>query len=244
MKRVLVVSSLVLGALVVAGVVAALWLRGSLDGLVKGAIEARGTAATGTQVTVSSVSISLRSGEGRIRGLRIANPPGFSGRSAVEISEVTLRLDLGSVTKDPVVVSDLVVAGPHVSYEVDAAGKANLDVLRKSVEAYKAGSGGGGTFRRLLVRHAGVTGTKVDVDATALGQPEQAIEPKDVHLTNVGAPSGAPPDEVAKRILLALQREIAREVANEGIQRAIDRELRKQLGGGLGDKLKGLFRKD
>ena len=99
MKRTLLLS----GAAVVIVLLGALWLLySSLDFVVKEAIEKYGSQATGTSVRVASVSISLTSGRGTLRGVRIANPPGFSSGDAFAFGEVTLEIDVGTVTDDPV----------------------------------------------------------------------------------------------------------------------------------------------
>ena len=62
------------------GAGAALWFLSSrLDSLVAGLIEQYGSQIVGTPVRVGSVAIDLRAGRGTIRGLRVANPEGYSG---------------------------------------------------------------------------------------------------------------------------------------------------------------------
>ena len=99
MKRILVVGGVVL-VLAVAGI---LWFVSSrLDSMVAQLIETHGSQATGTAVRVGSVSIDVTGGRGTIRGLRVANPKGYSRGDAFELGEITLGIDLGSIQSSPI----------------------------------------------------------------------------------------------------------------------------------------------
>ena len=73
--------NLVVGVVIVLVAVGAAiyYFVSSVDEIVARAIESNGSAVTGTTVSGSGVRISLRDAKGSIRGLRIANPDGFSG---------------------------------------------------------------------------------------------------------------------------------------------------------------------
>ena len=87
-------------ALVLAGVAAVaggvFFLSRNLDHIVAEQIEVRGGAALGTAVRVGSVELDLREGRGRLRDLRVANPPGFSGGDVLSLGSVSLAIDAQS----------------------------------------------------------------------------------------------------------------------------------------------------
>ena len=75
MKRIILFF---LAVVVVAVIAGGFFLYRSLDALLVAAIEHYGSEALGTSVQVDTVSLELQSGKGTVRGLRVANPEGFS----------------------------------------------------------------------------------------------------------------------------------------------------------------------
>ena len=80
-----------------------------------------------------------RSGLG---GLKIGNPQGFETPNAFELGEISRRLDVGTLAEDTIVIREIAITAPRVTYEIGPRGK-NIDVIRKNVEAYIQGLGGG-----------------------------------------------------------------------------------------------------
>lgn len=241
MKRTLLLS----GAAVVIVLLGALWLLySSLDFVVKEAIEKYGSQATGTSVRVASVSISLTSGRGTLRGVRIANPPGFSSGDAFAFGEVTLEIDVGTVTDDPVVINLILVDSPEVNYEVSADLKSNIDVIKSNVERFRGGEGGGeggegggeGTSKRLRIREFTFQNGMIDVTSQIDGQ-ELTIDLPEVRLTDIGGPNGVPLGEIGKTILQAFGGNVTRSVSRQGIERI----FQDQLGGEAGKVIKGIL---
>ena len=105
-------------------------------------IEDQGSRVTSTEVGVSGVDISLRDGRGTIAGFDVASPDGFKTSHAFSLGEITVDIDLGSVSQDPVVIEEIRVRAPVVSAELLRSGSSNLDVLRKSIQEYAASHGG------------------------------------------------------------------------------------------------------
>ena len=109
--------------LITAGVVAAVAALGALliavrlDDIVRSLIERRGSALTGTPVQVEEVEIQLASGHATLRGLSIANPPGFSAPNALTLTEVGVGIDLRSLFSDPLVIDAVREVHPPFSPE-------------------------------------------------------------------------------------------------------------------------------
>ena len=70
-----------IGAAVIA--VGLLFVVARLDDVVQGVIERRAAALTGTPVHVDGVEIALGEGRATLRGLTVANPPGFTAPNAL-----------------------------------------------------------------------------------------------------------------------------------------------------------------
>jgi len=237
MKKLLIVAAVI----VVLIVVLALLLVSNLDSLVAKAIEKSGSGLTQTRVSVSGVDISLREGHGSIKGLRIANPPGYRSGTALALEDITIDLDVKSVRKDPIVIEEVRIQAPTISAEITKTGGSNIDELRKRVQAATAGKSGqpGKSAKRIRIDRFVFERGRVEVDASSLGLEKSAIDLPEIRLENVGGANGAPPDEIGRIILTTVAEKAASEIAGS----EIDRLVKEKLGGSLGDKAKGLFKK-
>jgi hypothetical protein len=233
MKKTLVIGGAVVGllVLVVAGVM--IFVVSNLDGLVKKAIETVGSEVTGVKVAVSDVKISLTEGKGVIKGLSVGNPQGFKADSAFKLGEITLAIDTGSVTKDPVVIKEILVGSPEVTYEM-AAGGSNVDAIQKNVAAFTAKSGGGSGGQakpaekdakagpKLVIDRLAVTGGKVNL-ATPIPGAQASGKLGDITLTGIGRDKGgASPAQVAQQFLDALTKSAVKAAGSMGISGALE----------------------
>ena len=85
------------------------------DSLVKAAIEKYGSEVAGAKVSVSSVRLDIPNGKAIISGLTVANPPGFNTPTAIKLGEISVALDPGSVSKNPIVIKQILVGAPEVT---------------------------------------------------------------------------------------------------------------------------------
>jgi len=238
------------GAALVVGLGVALWLLlSNLDSLVASVIEEQGSRVTGTAVRVGKVSIDLRAGSGTIRGLRVANPKGFSRGDAFQLGEITLDLDTGSLTSSPIVVQRIRVAAPVARYEVDARGRSNFGVIREhaaragggEARSEPASEGASGPPLELVIQDFAFEKGAVRADFSALDPSHGPIELAlpSVHRRNIGAPAGATAGQVGKEVVAAFGSAVIKAVA---AQQAAKR-LEKALGGRAGKAASGLLEK-
>ncbi len=252
MKKIVVGFAVV----IVLFVVALIFLAGSLDSIIEAAIEEVGTETTKTRVEVGSVNISLADAQGLVKGLSVANPEGFSSNKALSLGEIKLVLDANSLASDTVVVKEIRVNKPMVNYELGTGGS-NFDVIKKNA----AGAGQASAKSdeapgpKLIIEDLYITDGSVAVNsALNPGQPVSAVLP-DIHIKDIGKDSGgASPEEVAKKVLTVLTRNVGSTVAKldlsqlQGVESllkdkpaGITEDVKEGLGG-AGDKLKGLFK--
>jgi uncharacterized protein involved in outer membrane biogenesis len=199
------------GALLVLVVLGVYFFFSSLDSIVKAAIEKIGSSATQAEVRVKAVNIELTSGKGTLSGLTVGNPSGFKTERALSLGEISLQVDVGSVTKDTVVIKEIVVTAPEVTYEIGGQGS-NIDALKRNVDAYAGAAKGkaqkaegGGEGKKLIVENLYIRNGKVNVSASALGGKTLGAPLPDIHLTNIGKQSGgATAGEVARQVLGAI----------------------------------------
>jgi len=239
-RTILLIAAAVTGLAVLAIVI----VFATLNGIVRRVIEQRGSSITQTAVRVDSVSVSLRDGTATLHGLTIANPPGFTTPNAFTLGEITVRVTVDTLLSDPLVIDEIRVASPHVTYELNAAGQSNIDAIRHAVEnaggatpgsTRSGGSEGSGAERRLIINLLTLRDGEVRVDARAIGGPEQSETLPGFELTNIGVKEGgATPDEVGRIVVTALARDVAVAVAATQLERYVGREL----GGKASDLLK------
>jgi hypothetical protein len=228
------------GVLVTLIVGAAVFLFSSLDTIVKKVIEDVGTQVAGVKVSVGGVKISLTEGKGSISGLTVANPPGFSSDPAIRFGEISLALDTGSLTRNPVVVKDIAVASPFVGYEMGAGGS-NIDAIQKNVKAFAARQGGGTKAepaksagkdeeKKLVIERLAITGGQVKLAAGGIPGAEGSAKLGDIVLTNIGKDGGgASAAQVAQKVMDALVGGALKSASSFG-----------NLLGNVGDKAKAL----
>src|ERR1039458_8321447 len=130
----------ILIALVVVLVLAVLAVGLLLDKALKTGVETFGPRLTKVDVTVQSVSVSLFSGSGTIKGLLVGNPQGFKTPSAIKVGTVSLSLEPRSLLADKIVVKSINVQGPEITFETDLRSN-NLKKLLANVQE----TTGGGT---------------------------------------------------------------------------------------------------
>lgn len=235
---------LIIGGAVVAVVIgAAVFLFSSLDGIVKTIIEDVGTKVAGVKVSVGGVKISLSDGKATITGLSVANPPGFSSDPAFRLGEVSVMLDTGSLSKNPIVVKDVLVGAPAVSYEI-ASGGSNLDVIQKNIKAFTAKQGGGkdaakeepakGEAKKVVIDRLAITGGQVKLAAGGIPGANTTAKLGDIVLTGIGKDSGgASAAQVAQKLLDSLVAGAIKSASSFG-----------NLLGNVGDKAKALVPAD
>ncbi|MET0012116.1 MAG: hypothetical protein ABW085_15515 [Sedimenticola sp.] len=253
-------KKIIIGVVAVIVVVAAalFFLVGSLDSIVEAAIEEVGTKTTKTEVQVDGVSINLGDAQGALRGLTVANPPGFSGNKAISLGQIKLKLDAKSLTSDTIVVKEIVIDKPAVNYEFGKGDSgSNFDAIKKNV----ASAGGSGasesadsTGPKLIIEHLYINdGTIAVTSELTKDKPLSASLPK-IHLKDIGKKSGgASADEVAQQILSSLTKGVGSAVGKLDLSKLKDvgASLKEKTSGstdkvkesldGAGDKLKGLF---
>jgi uncharacterized protein involved in outer membrane biogenesis len=226
MKKAIVTVSVVI-VLIAAGIMLTL---ANLDSIVAKVIEKKGTEVTGTAVSVSGVSISLKEGRGTIRGLTVASPQGYDIGDALTLDDITLDLDIQSLRGEPVVIEEVRIMAPVIRAEVRDDGSSNLDELRKNIQASAGPSAGGDKeggdgSKRIRIKKFVFAEGKIDLDATALGMERKTLALPEIRLDDIGGKDGASPEELTRTILGSLVRNAISEVAESGIKSSLEKKL-------------------
>jgi hypothetical protein len=239
----------------------------SLDAIVERAIERYGSEITGTAVRygseitgtavrVDSVEIALTSGRGTVRGLRIANPKGFSSNDTFRLGEITLQIDIGTLRESPIVIDEITIAEPAVRFEVNETGATNIDAIRKNAESHQpagaapapksekpAADAQAGEPLRLRIRKFSLEDGAIDADTTALGGKESEAKFPPMNLSDIGGRQGATPDEIGTIMVKALTKQVAGAVARQQISSYLEGKLEGKLEGQLKEEREELGEK-
>jgi hypothetical protein len=252
MKRLMLFGGVAVLALVV-GVV--IFVFTGLDAAIKSVVETVGSRATGTPVKLKSVEVSLKTGTGHMSKLTVDNPKGYATSNAFELGDIQVVIDTSTVMSDVVVIKQVVIEAPHVTYEVGPGGS-NVGVIQANVDAFAKTFGAGGADepkvekktegRKFIIKDLQVRAGRVDVSASVLGGRKAGATLGAIHLTNIGtAEGGATAAEIAEKLLAALTDSAIDSVKGLGIDALKDsfEGYKKKFGEGLGDKLKGVLGK-
>lgn len=236
---VLVVLAVVLGiaAIVLAGVF--------LNKIVKTGIETVAPPITQTSVTVSSVSISALSGAAGINGFVIGNPTGYTSSNAISLGKASVRVEPKSVLDEKVIIRDVEIRAPEITFEGNPFGKNNLSQILDNVKAAsgpadtskpaaKPAGGSSGSGKKLQLDHFVMSGVKVTAIVSGLESQPFSVTIPDIEFSNLGTgPEGITAAELTQKILEKVSaesietvgkrcKEIASETANNLIKGATE----------------------
>jgi len=247
--------------LVVGGLVA-IW---SLDAIAKRLIERYGTAATQVAVNVGAVSLSPLRGGVTIRDLTVANPSGFSSDNAFRLGEIHVRVDAGTLGRNPLVIDEIAIVDPQVEFELNREGASNIEVLRRQIKESHASTKGKAPSsprpsqptvvapapkqtavapapkptkqaQRFLIKRLSIQGAQLAIAAGVLGSDRRVVALPNAEETNLGARSGgAAGNELAAIVVGVLARDVATTVAATGIEQALEKGIGGETGKTLGE---------
>ncbi|MDH3472304.1 MAG: hypothetical protein OEM59_01325 [Rhodospirillales bacterium] len=227
MKRSVKIGGGILLALVVLVGVGVALLFSSLNSIVRAAVEQVGSDVTGTQVTLNDVDISLSEGRGTLLGFEMTNPSGFEADEAFRFDEVTVKLDPASVASDPIVIEEISVIAPEITYELAPEGS-NIEAIQGNVANYDTGSSSSsgaasGEGPKIVIRNLYLKRGTVHVLASRFTDETITAELPDIHLKNIGQEGkGATPAEAAKQVMDQLLPKLTRAVSKLDISAVSD----------------------
>lgn len=226
MKRGLAIGGGILVVLLLLVGGGAYLLLSNLGSIIVTAVEQYGSDVTQTEVSLANAEVDITTGEGALSGLKVGNPQGFNTDSAFSLGEIAVKLDTTSVTGPMLVITEVKVEKPEVTYEIGDGGS-NIDAIRENVNAFVAAQGGGGTSggessaeggsdsgKKLVIDDLYIEGGMVNVSASFLQGEKMSAELPRIHLTNIGRDSGgATPEQVVEAIVASLDEATGKAIA-------------------------------
>ncbi len=229
-----------------------LFLSGdAINALVKQQIEKVGSKVTEQSVTVAKVDMNLLHGAGTINGLVLSNPSKYSAPSVFSLNEITLDINLQSLTTDLIIIDQIVIDKPEAVVEFTENGGANikdiLDVINKNTASaasqpeQKSATGKADPIIR--VNKFVLSGVALTVDLTKLGNKAHQATLADISLKNIGGQAGMPASELGaelvKQALSSIWKQAKKEqgeILKDQVEDKAKEKVKEKLGGFL-DKL-------
>jgi len=212
----------------------------AIDVIAGKAIEEGSRYALGVDTHVGFARVGLLAGSFRIGSLEIDNPPGFTSKHLLTVSDAQLAVALESLQQDVVRVPTFTVRDVTVALE-KAGSKTNYGVILSHLGRFEKGSpepppattGSETSGKRFVVEELLIRDISAHVEHNealgAIGGVDVSVP--EVRLTNIGARGGrgVAMAELSNIIVKAIFEAIARHGA--GLPAALAGDLRANLGG-------------
>ncbi len=218
------------------------YLIQNLDGIVKNMIEEVGTEVTNTRVQVREVKVSLSEGKATLSGLTVANPPGFSSEPLFTLDQISVTIDIASLTGPVYLIDDISVAGVHVLAEQKGP-TTNIQKLMDGMPESDDPANAGDTGNRdadiqLAIKQIDFSNATMELRSDQI--ETQSVELKNLQLRDIGTlENGLTPEEVGEKIAAQLMGKI-----KAALKTAASKYLRKEAEAALKAKLGSLFGRD
>ncbi len=192
MKKILYIGSVIVLLIIIGMVV----LYNMLGSIIRTGVETVGPKATGGEVQLSDVDIRLLSGQVGLRGLVIGNPPGFKSKNAIEVGQVKVKVDTGTVTKDVVIIKNIFIDGVEITWE-GLSGDNHKKIMeniakfskKKKPEAEKVGKEEKpGPEKKIIIDDFVFKNSNIDI--ILAGQKLASLALPEIHLTGIGRDEG------------------------------------------------------
>ncbi len=222
MRKAFLFSGLALTATIILIIGSVTYVLFNIDALIKDTIESTASKAFKVPVSVAEATISLKSGDGQIIGLRIENPPGFSAPDAMHLPLIEIKADTNRIADKAITLQKMVIDQPKIILEIKD-GRANLIRLRDSTKAWLNRSENddeeAATGQRLIIDEVILQNGTMIFRADFLDGSETEIPLPDSRVRNIGNDAdGALPAEIVAEITNLVV------VASERASRRIDLE--------------------
>lgn len=235
MKFILKLIAVVVVLLIIAVVALVMYA----DRLAKEGIERGGEYALGVPTSLDSIGLGLFSGTAEMKGLAVANPPGFDASHFLRLNRGSVAVSINSLREETVEVPNITLEGVDLS--IEKTGKnANYQVILDNLKKLSTSSGkpapsdpeaGPSGGRKYVIREMLIRDVVVSVKVSGLLNPIEAkIDIPPIELKNVGSAkdAGVQLGQVAGIIVQAILTEVVK--SGGGILPA---ELANELSSGL-----------
>ena len=214
--------------------------------IIKSSIQELGGMVTKCDINIDDVDLSILKGKLTINNLVVGNPEGFKTESAFKLGKVHVDLVPSSLFKDRIVIKDIQVIGPEITYEVAPVKlTSNIGTIQKNVEALLPSSDDkdkddekkddkSKPGKKVQIDHVIVSDGKINVSATFAGGHALPIPLPKLEMNDIGKEKDISGVQASAEVL--------NQTLGSVVTAASDSV--KNIGGAVSDGIKGLFGKD
>jgi len=182
-----------------------------LGSVVRAGVNAFGPKLTQTKVEVDEAYISPLTGSGRLMGLSVGNPEGWSDNNAFTIGKISIKLKPFSIFSDTIEIDEIIIDEAVFLYETKIV-SSNIKELLKNIESFTSKGGTEPTAKdgkpiKFSVKRVQLTNStaKLGVGPAAIPVPLPPMT-----LNNLGVDQGGiTPDELVTEIMQSVLSDIA-----------------------------------
>ena len=237
---------IIIGIILVVLIAAVLLFLGSI---IKTSVTTIGPKVAGVPIELERVSVNPFTGTVRLKGLVVGNPEGFKTPSAMELGEFKVKVDLKSVLSDTIVIKEILINEPGITYERALRGS-NLSRIQDNLSA------GGGEkqtpaapaaetadaeakpAKKVIIEDFQINGAKVKISITGAGGYAATLPLPTIHMTDIGKDKGgAKPVDAVKQICSEVFSSVGNVVTSAG---NIAGDAVKNVGDATKDAAKGV----
>lgn len=212
MKKLFKFLSLIVLALVIGG---GIFLYLNFGSIAKNMAEKIATNALGVNVSISSLSVSLKDKTATVKGIKIANPSGFKNRHIITVSEVDVGLK--AFSKALINFNDIQVNGGVINLEITEKGT-NLQALKELAGRKKQRDSVGSEAIRVIIEKMVINQSTINPSITLLNKDIGTIKLPAVRLSGIGTKSnGVLAKEAVSQILIEYIRAAEKQISKEGL---------------------------
>lgn len=192
-----------------------------VDGIVKSGIEEHGSKLMGTEVQVDGVSISLFGGSGSISGFTVQNPEGFSDEAAIEIGEMSMAMDIGSLFSDEILVEEITIKSPDVFFEQKGMG-ANLKVLNDNMMTYSESA----SEKTMIIEYLLIEDGNIRVSTSIDRERNAEASFSSIELEGIGRDGNNTISDAVRQVIAPILEQAMEEAIKSGVIDQIENQVR------------------
>lgn len=184
---------LILALLICGGV----WyvLHTDWQSVVRSLVHKYGSEAVGTDVSIGKINLSLLDGKGGVSDIEVANPKGYSSENIIRLGNVSVSVDIKSLSKNTIVINEIRVDKPEVTYEIlDLQHNnvkdilANLQKNSSSTAETKSTETDSSSSKQVAIKKVTISGGAVTVMSNLLGGTQSlSANLPTINIKNIGS---------------------------------------------------------
>jgi AsmA-like protein len=231
-----------------------------LNSMIKAGVEAAGPRITGTPMKLDAVDLSPFSGQARLKGLVVGNPPGFHTENSFKLADAKVKVDPKTALSNKLIIEEILIDGPEITYEGGLSGS-NIGKIQQNVAAFgksvapkdaaePKSTKKDPTQKKVQINDFILKNGKVTMSTTMLKGQALTVPLPDIHLRDIGKESGGVTvQKAAAEVFTAINKSVIQAVASSGKLLEKGAEAAGEAAKGLGSEagktvegIKGLFK--